>query len=255
MSNSGDYSSIFGGGAANASANAEAGTYELITLAVLGGMTGALVMLLIAIYGGDALRGPPGKKGDKGPNGDNGDHGDHTDGMRGNQIFVDAGPPSALAAGLNSADEGDIYIDSLTSDLYQFQSGAWVPLFNLGVPAIIPSDHQTQGIWTFNRIALTWSNATLTTLTTLNPITSSIRLIAGVAGQITGINAGSDGQLLTVVNTSGAAATWAAGGNIFLGGVNQSDSGYGRVILQYDATSLHWVMLSASWTVLPSAPP
>lgn len=175
--------------------------HETLMTGLIGGVLGALFILLIAICGGSALKGPPGPRGKRGKSGKSasscdGKNGcDGCDGLRGSQIFIGVGDPST--ASLPCADEGDIYIDSLTSNYWQFIQCQWVFQANLGVPATVTGDHTATGLWTFTAMAGVKQDVAATGAMILPSTTSIVNITENaVAPVVDGITGGVAGKFL-----------------------------------------------------------
>ena len=257
------------------------GSSEVWKACVLSGLIGGLVILVIAVFsdvlkgqrGDRGKRGKSGKRGRSGSHGDDGHHGDHgCDGQSWCPI-VRAGPPTDWI--FNNLIDGTVYIDSLTSNLWVFQStdcgtscggnGTWVFVFRIGIPAIIEGDHITTGTWQFAGIAYTpvelADSGALVNLTAGNP-TSYLRLdTSSVLTVLHGVAQPSvDGFIMNVAVINGnfsvaneSATDPTASNRIIIGGgfvtmssIGNNDSAF---TLQYDTSASRWrVIFSVGMT-------
>jgi hypothetical protein len=222
---------------------------DIINYSVMGGLLGGAIVAIISIFLAwyiDLCRGPPGrpaiiprfeipKCGDKGECGESGRHG-----VDGTQIYVMAGSPASNSSLVKCAEDGDIYIDKLSGQLWQMIQRTWIYMFSLSLPREIPGEHITEDIWTFNApIVIGQAVQDVTTATTITS-QKPLSILTGTApGNITTIVAGVDGQSIDIWNKTTAAITFDATSNLTV--VTAAlPIGYSTMFI-YDAATAKWV--------------
>lgn len=185
---------------------------------------------------------------------------DGCDGRDGNQIIVNAGDPATvMAIKTKCLVDGDVYIDILTNNLWQWQCDTWVLQGNISLPSIIPGTHTVTGTWVFaNIVAFTLSAIDATGVGTyaagnpLTPTTPYINITGTAAATIIeNITNTYPGRMIILVNktTGTLSLNEVLTGNIDTNQIATTVTtqiGVGSFTLLFDNTSSRWTLISYS---------